>query len=76
MVKVIIYLPKELSHSSYIHTGLFELERLGLIKCKISMKFRKDLGRTSLNNGINSELSIPQPKTSFYEMGSVGKVYF
>ena len=68
MVKVVIYFPKELSHSSYIHTGLFELERLGLIKCEISMKFRKGLGRTSLNNGTNSELPMPQPKTSFYEL--------
>jgi len=79
MVKVIIYLPKELSHSSYIHTGLFELERLGLIKCKISMKFRKDLGRISLKNDTYSKSSRSQPKTSFYELfdeASKQKIFF
>ena len=50
MVKVLIYLPKEISHSSYIHTGLLELEKKGLIECDLLMKFRKEIGRFSVLN--------------------------
>ena len=62
MVKVLIYLPKEISHSSYIHTGLLELEKKGLIECDLLMKFRKEIGRFSVLNGTNSLLNVPQPK--------------
>ena len=68
MVKVLIYLPKEISHSSYIHTGLFELEKKGLIECNFSIRFKNETGRISVLNGMDSAPNIPQPKTTFYKL--------
>jgi len=66
---VIIYTPQELNHSSYIQTGLFELEHLGYIKVKVKLNLNKNLGRTIvLNKGKLKHSKQPHPKTSFYRL--------
>lgn len=64
---VTIHTPQELNHSSYIQTGLFELERMGLIKVKVQLNIQKNKGALTVDErGSITKTSRPQPKTSFY----------
>lgn len=64
---VIIYTPQELNHSSYIQTGLFELEKLGIIAVKVKLSLKKNLGLlTVTENGDVLKSGRSHPKTSFY----------
>ncbi len=66
---VIIHTPQELNHSSYIQTGLFELEKIGLIHVEVQLYIKKNKGTVTVNNhGIITKTSRPHPKTSFYTL--------
>lgn len=75
---VIIYTPQDLNHSSYMQAGLFELENIGLINCKLKIDISKKLGRVSTKSGKQLISSHPQQKTSFYKIidHSENKEYF
>jgi glycosyltransferase involved in cell wall biosynthesis len=66
---VIIHTPQELNHSSYLQTGLFELENRGLIKVKVKLNLLKNRGTLTVDGQGNIKKSTrPQPKTSFYTL--------
>lgn len=66
---VIIYTPQELSQSSYIQTGLFELENLGEIDVKVEVCIDKNLGRIiSDETGGLIETQQAYPKASYYKL--------
>lgn len=66
---VILYTPQELNHSSYIQTGLFELERLNIIRLKVKISTSKNLGRYIVSDtGKVTTSTQPHPKTSFYKL--------
>src|SRR5690606_27680154 len=68
-IEVTIHTPQELNHSSYIQTGLFELERLGLIKVKVQLYTKKNIGTLTVEkNGHITKTNRPQPKTSYYTL--------
>ena len=75
-ITVVIHTPQELNHSSYIQTGLFELERTGVIKVEVRLYFKKNRGMlTVAENGSITKTQRPYPKTSFYTLidGATGK---
>ncbi|HNP68261.1 MAG TPA: glycosyltransferase [Aequorivita sp.] len=66
---VIIHTPQELNHSSYIQTGLFELEKNGLIKVLVRLYLKKNKGTLTVNKQGNiTTSSRPHPKTSCYTL--------
>lgn len=66
---VIIHTPQELNHSSYIQTGLFELDRMGIIKVEVQLYIKKNKGTLTVDkNGNITKTSRPHPKTSFYTL--------
>ncbi|WP_179348634.1 glycosyltransferase [Winogradskyella pacifica] len=65
---VIIYTPQDLNHSSYMQTGLFELENMGLIRCELKIDISKKVGRISTETGKSLISNHPQQKTSFYKL--------
>jgi hypothetical protein len=66
---VVIHTPQELNHSSYIQTGLFELEQKGLIVVKVQMSIKKNLGfLTVTKDGVISKRERAHSKTSFYTL--------
>lgn len=66
---VIIHTPQELNHSSYIQTGLFELERMGIVKLKVKLDLHKNIGiLTAGEQGAITKASRPFPKASFYTL--------
>ncbi len=66
---VIIHTPQELNHSSYIQTGLFELEKMGLVKVKVQLYLKKNKGTLTVDkHGYITKTSRPHPKTSFYTL--------
>ena len=66
---VIIHTPQELNHSSYVQTGLFELEKLGLINVKVRLVISKNSGRiTVAEDGTVTRPKKSHPKTSFYRL--------
>ena len=66
--KIIIYTPQELNHSSYIQTGLFELEADGIIEVKVVLTTQRRLGRYAIENNLLNVDNRPHPKTSFYKL--------
>ena len=77
---LVIHTPQELNHSSYIQTGLFELEKKGIIKVKVQLNLKKNKGMlTVAENGSVIKSQRPCPKTSFYtliEQASGKKIKF
>ena len=66
---VIICTPQELSQTSYVHTGLFELEKLGFIKVLVKLDGKKHLGRYVINKSHKVETeNRAYPKASFYKL--------
>uniref|UniRef100_UPI003A90F568 hypothetical protein n=1 Tax=Bizionia paragorgiae TaxID=283786 RepID=UPI003A90F568 len=66
---VIIHTPQELNHSSYIQTGLFELEKMGLVHVKVQLYLKKNKGTLTVDkHGYITKTSRPHPKTSFYTL--------
>lgn len=63
-----IYTPQELNHSSYVQTGLFELEHSGFLKTKVVLSFKKRLGTIHIKNSVVEHINSPHPKTSFYKL--------
>lgn len=63
-----IYTPQELNHSSYVQTGLFELENDGFLKTKVVLSFKKRLGSIHIKNSVVEHINTPHPKTSFYKL--------
>lgn len=63
-----IYTPQELNHSSYIQTGLFELERDSFLKTKVTLSFSKRFGVIKVLNSSVETYHQPHPKTSFYQL--------
>lgn len=63
-----IYTPQELNHSSYVQTGLFELEKYGFLKTEVLLSFKKRLGTILIKNSVVENTNTPHPKTSFYEL--------
>ena len=73
---VIIFTPQELNHSSYIQTGLFELENSGFINVKVKLSIKKNLGRTVvLKDGTIQLINQQFQKASYYKLikNSTGK---
>lgn len=65
-IKVTIFTPQDLNHSSYMQTGLFELEERGEIDVEVRKDTNKRLGRIITKNGVVEQSNHPQPKTSYY----------
>ncbi len=66
---VIIHTPQELNHSSYIQTGLFELEKMALVNVEVQLYLKKNKGTLTVDNqGDITISSRPHPKTSFYTL--------
>lgn len=66
---VIIHTPQELNHSSYIQTGLFELEKMGLVNVEVQLYIKKNQGTLTVDeHGNITKSSRPHPKTSFYTL--------
>ncbi|SHJ00367.1 glycosyltransferase family protein [Flavobacterium terrae] len=63
-----IFTPQELNHSSYIQTGLFELEKESFLKTKINLSFSQRLGTIRINDKEITETQQSHPKTSFYQL--------
>lgn len=67
-LEVIIYTPQEHNQSSYFHTGLFELEQKGILKCRIVLDTAEKRGTLSTIDGTSIRSNHPQPKTSYYKL--------
>ena len=67
-LEVVIYTPQELNQSSYIRTGLFELEKKGTIRCKVKLTGDKRAGRIDTQSGSAVHTRHLQPKSSFYKL--------
>lgn len=65
---VIIYSPQDLNHSSYVQTGLFQLESAGLIECKVKYNISKKKSRVCTLSGKVVKDKQPQLKTSYYKI--------
>ncbi len=66
---VIIHTPQELNHSSYIQTGLFELEQMGIIRVEVQLYLKKNIGTLTVGaHGDVSKTKRPFPKASFYTL--------
>lgn len=66
---VIIHTPQELNHSSYIQTGLFELEQQGIIDVKIVLSLKAYRGRIQVaDSGKVSQTKQANPKVSYYTL--------
>jgi glycosyltransferase involved in cell wall biosynthesis len=65
---ITIYTPQEYNHSSYLQTGLFELEKQGMldIDIKLSLQYRK--GKYRIENDSLIKTNEYSPKTSFYKL--------
>lgn len=63
-----IYTPQELNHSSYVQTGLFELEQESFLQTQVVLSLSKRLGTIKVSNATISETKQPHPKSSFYEL--------
>lgn len=63
-----IYTPQELNHSSYIQTGLFELEHESFLKTDVVLSSAKRLGTIRVTDSGIKETNQPHPKTSFYQL--------
>jgi hypothetical protein len=65
---ITIYTPQEYNHSSYVQTGLFELEKQGIldIDIKLSLQYRK--GKYRIENDSLIKTNEYSPKTSFYKL--------
>lgn len=68
MVRVTIYTPQELNHSSYVQTGLFELEYEGFLATKVKISCAKRLGTLKIEGNELVITKQPHPKTSFYKL--------
>ncbi len=71
-IKVNIFTPQELNHSSYIQTGLFELEKEKFLSTKVKLSLSKRLGTIKVANNKLLKTNEPHPKTSFYELEDAG----
>lgn len=67
-IRVNIFTPQELNHSSYIQTGLFELEKEGFLSTKVKLSLSKKTGTIKVVNSKLVQTNEPHPKTSFYEL--------
>ncbi len=66
---VIIYTPQELNHSSFIQTGLFELEKMGFVEVKVKLDIHKNLGRYIVSDDKHcNETKQAYPKVSLYKL--------
>lgn len=67
-VKLHIFTPKELNHSSYPRTGFFELESMGVLNVAIRCHCKRNEGTLLYENNEWQETPEIQTKTSFYEV--------
>lgn len=67
-ITINIYTPQELNHSSYVQTGLFELEHDGWLKTNVMLSVKKRLGTIHIKDTLEEYPKAPHPKTSFYEL--------
>lgn len=67
-LEVVIYTPQEHNQSSYFHTGLFELERMGILKCRVVLDTQERRGTLSTFDEKLTRSNHPQPKTSYYKL--------
>jgi hypothetical protein len=66
---VVIYTPQELNHSSYMQTGLYELEALGVINVRVKLSTAKHQGRLVVSEeGTIKYTEQAFPKTSYYKL--------
>lgn len=66
---VIVFAPQELNHSSNVQTGLFELEKAGLITVEVSLCGFTNKGQLEILQDFSLKRSkIRQKKTSFYKL--------
>ena len=65
---ITIYTPQEYNHSSYIQTGLFELEKQGILDIDIKLSLQHRKGKYSIENDSLIKTNEYSPKTSFYKL--------
>ena len=65
---ITIYTPQEYNHSSYIQTGLFELEKQGVLDIEINLSLKHRRGKYRIENNTLIETNEYSPKTSFYKL--------
>ena len=66
---LILHTPQELSQSSYVHTGLFEIQKSNGLKLTVKLSFKKRLGRLVFDTrGMLYKNSKSHPKTSVYTL--------
>ncbi|GAA4290545.1 glycosyltransferase [Aestuariibaculum suncheonense] len=66
-ITVIIDTPQELNHASYMHSGLYVLERMGILDVKVNLCVAQRIGRISITDtGKVFETNHPFPKVSYY----------
>jgi hypothetical protein len=65
---ITIYTPQEYNHSSYIQTGLFELEKQGVLDVEIKLSLQHRKGKYCIENDSLIETNQYSPKTSFYKL--------
>lgn len=67
-LEVIIYTPQELNQSSYIRAGLFDLQKKGVVHCKVKLNGAKRIGRIDTHSGSAVYTRHRQPKSSVYKV--------
>lgn len=66
---VVIYTPQELNHSSYMQTGLFELEAQGVINVRVKLSTAKHQGRIFISEeGSIEHTEQAFSKASYYKL--------
>ena len=65
---ITIYAPQELNHSSYIQTGLYELEKQGVLDIEINLCLKDRRGKYRIENDSLIKTNEYSPKTSFYKL--------
>ena len=65
---ITIYTPQEYNHSSYIQTGLFELEKQGILDIDIKLSLQHRKGKYRIENDSLIKTNEYSPKTSFYKL--------
>lgn len=66
---VIIHTPQELNNASYIQTGLFELEKKGVLTVQVATHFKHHKGTSTVHtDGTIVHSKKAHPKTSLYTL--------
>jgi hypothetical protein len=66
-IRITIFTPQDLNHSSFLQTAFFEMASIGLLDCNLKIDLSLKPGRYSVSeDGHVKESFHLQPKTSYY----------